>query len=109
MKSLNNENLYEAMVEVLSNKKYSEKAKQLSAIVKDVPMNATDTAVFWIEHVLQHGVTHLTFHEKQLSVIEYYLLDVLTVIAGTICIIFWSLRWFVVVLKRSVTNTTKYK
>ncbi|XP_002742140.1 2-hydroxyacylsphingosine 1-beta-galactosyltransferase-like [Saccoglossus kowalevskii] len=84
MKSLNNENLYEAMVDVLSNEKYSYRAKQLSAIVKDVPMNATETAVFWIEHVIKHGVNHLNVYGKNLSVIEYYLVDVITVIVVTI-------------------------
>ncbi|XP_006814526.1 UDP-glucuronosyltransferase 2C1-like, partial [Saccoglossus kowalevskii] len=92
MKSLNNENLYEAMVEVLSNKKYSDRANQLSAAVKDVRMNATETAVFWIEHVTKYGVSHLTVHRKHLSVIEYYLLDVIAVIVTIMCIAGWSLR-----------------
>ncbi|XP_006812492.1 2-hydroxyacylsphingosine 1-beta-galactosyltransferase-like [Saccoglossus kowalevskii] len=102
MKSLNNENLYEAIVEVLSNEKYSNRANQLSAAVKDVPMNATETAVFWIEHVTKYGASHLTVHRKHLSVIEYYLLDVIAVIVTIMCVAGWSLRWFVTVLLRGI-------
>nr|XP_006812484.1 PREDICTED: 2-hydroxyacylsphingosine 1-beta-galactosyltransferase-like [Saccoglossus kowalevskii] len=102
MKSLNDENLYEAIVEVLSNEKYSNRANQLSAAVKDVPMNATDTAVFWIEHVVKYGSSHLTVHKKHLCVTEYYLIDVIVVIVTIMCITGWSLRRLVSMLVRGI-------
>ncbi|XP_006825899.1 2-hydroxyacylsphingosine 1-beta-galactosyltransferase-like [Saccoglossus kowalevskii] len=103
MKSLNYDNLYEAIVEVLLNEKYSKRAKQLSADLKDVPMNAAGTAVFWIEHVIKYGASHLTVHRNHLSVTEYYLLDVTAVIVTIMCITGWSLRRLVFMLVRGIT------
>ncbi|XP_077862378.1 UDP-glucuronosyltransferase 2B10-like [Saccoglossus kowalevskii] len=98
MKSLNNKNLYEAMVEVLSNE--NNKIKKLSAIVRDVPMNAIETAVFWIEHVIKHGANILTIHRRHLSVTEYYFLDVIGVLVISICSAFWLSRQFMKLLTR---------
>lgn len=46
--------------------------------MKDQPLKPIDTAVFWIEYVLRHkGAHHLKTEAMNLSVFEYYYLDVL--------------------------------
>ncbi|XP_051165052.1 UDP-glucosyltransferase 2-like isoform X3 [Leptopilina boulardi] len=53
-KSVNN-----ALRAVLYDPKYQEAAKRESQLFRDRPMNATDTAVFWIEYIIRNGANSL--------------------------------------------------
>ncbi|XP_072019661.1 UDP-glucuronosyltransferase 2C1-like [Amphiura filiformis] len=74
-KMITEENLYEAISVVLSNKRYQEKVSHYSAILRDLPP-AKERAVFWIEHVLKFGDDHLRPYVFELNLIQYYLIDV---------------------------------
>lgn len=48
-----------------------------SRIIKHNPMNARETAAYWVEHVLSYGGGHLRSHAVNMPWYEFLLLDVL--------------------------------
>ncbi len=52
--SLTEQNFRDAILEVLQNPKYTEKARKISNLYQDKPMKPIDTAVYWIEFVMRH-------------------------------------------------------
>lgn len=67
--------------------RYTENIKKRSSIIQDQPDKPLDRAVFWIEHVLKHGGDHLRSGVVDLSLAQYLLLDVISVIAGVLVIV----------------------
>ncbi|XP_026679057.1 UDP-glucuronosyltransferase 2A3-like [Diaphorina citri] len=61
--SINNENFYNLMKEILYNRSYMDTVKRISALSKTQMMSPRDTAVWWIEYVLKSGgnLRHLTW------------------------------------------------
>lgn len=49
-----------------------------SVLIRDLPMTAMDTALYWIDYVLKHkGAPHLRSAAQDLKWHELYLLDVI--------------------------------
>ncbi|KAL1461102.1 hypothetical protein WDU94_013033 [Cyamophila willieti] len=75
---LNEENIYQALKTVLENPVFSENMQYYSALSKDTPMSPMQKSMWWIEYVLRHeGVAHLHSGAADLSLVQYYLLDVI--------------------------------
>ncbi|XP_078679461.1 UDP-glucuronosyltransferase 1-2-like [Branchiostoma floridae x Branchiostoma belcheri] len=69
--------LYQAILHVLTNNSYRETAARLSRLHRDQPQSPMERAVWWIEHVIQHGgLPHLRARAVELPWYQYYLLDV---------------------------------
>ncbi|XP_019640626.1 PREDICTED: UDP-glucuronosyltransferase 2C1-like [Branchiostoma belcheri] len=69
--------LYQAILDVLTNNSYRETAARLSRLHCDQPQSPMERAVWWIEHVIQHGrLPHLRARAAELPWYQYYLLDV---------------------------------
>ena len=70
---------------------YRQTAERAGKIMRHKPMNARQTAAFWIEHVLQFGGEHLKPPSMHLTWWQFYCLDTLAVIAIililTVCLI----------------------
>lgn len=74
---LNEETFMKALVEMLENQKYSQTVKRLSALSRDRPMSAKDTAVYWVEYVLRHcGAPHMHYPAADLNFIQNNSIDV---------------------------------
>ena len=71
--------LADSIREVVFNRKYADNIRRASAIFKSRPMNPHQTAVWWLEHVIQHGASHLHSHAVDMVWYEYLLLDVIAV------------------------------
>uniref|UniRef100_A0A1B0CEV9 Putative udp-glucoronosyl and udp-glucosyl transferase n=1 Tax=Lutzomyia longipalpis TaxID=7200 RepID=A0A1B0CEV9_LUTLO len=66
-----------AINEMLTNTKYSERAKTISARFRDQPEDPMSRAVYWIEYVARHqGAKHLISGGQELNFIQYHNLDV---------------------------------
>ncbi|XP_072013478.1 UDP-glucuronosyltransferase 2B1-like [Amphiura filiformis] len=63
-----------AITKVLHDTKYQETISRYSEILRDKP--PLETAVYWIEHVLKFGGSHLRPKVYELSWIQYHLIDV---------------------------------
>ncbi|XP_078683192.1 UDP-glucuronosyltransferase 1-2-like isoform X2 [Branchiostoma floridae x Branchiostoma belcheri] len=69
--------LYQAILHVLTNSSYRETAARLSRLHRDQPQSPMERAVWWIEHVIQHSrLPHLRARAAELPWYQYYLLDV---------------------------------
>ncbi|XP_037970930.2 UDP-glycosyltransferase UGT5 isoform X2 [Plutella xylostella] len=76
-KNINEENLRTVINKMLTNKRYKEKALEVSIRFKDRPMNGIDTAVWWIEYVIRYkGADFIKTPALKLGFIQYHMLDV---------------------------------
>nr|ANI21999.1 UDP-glycosyltransferase 39B4 [Spodoptera exigua] len=74
---INEETLSEVLHEVLTNDSYRINAKELSARFKDRPMDALETAMFWIEYVIRNkGAHYMKNPALELSWFAYTMIDV---------------------------------
>ncbi|XP_066289817.1 UDP-glucuronosyltransferase 2C1-like [Branchiostoma lanceolatum] len=75
--TVTSDELYQAVLDVLTNNSYRETAARLSRLYRDQPQTAMERAVWWIEHVIKHGgLPHLRARAVDLPFYQYYLLDV---------------------------------
>lgn len=76
------------VLEVLGNPSYAQNIKKFSAVYRDRPMTAKQTAAYWVEYVLRHrGAAHIQSPLVHLNFIQAYSLDVLAVIVGVLVIV----------------------
>ncbi|KYB26371.1 Ecdysteroid UDP-glucosyltransferase-like Protein [Tribolium castaneum] len=77
-KTMTKETLKEVILDVIKNEKYREKARQLKDLFSDQPMTGLEKSIWWIEYVIRYnGARHLRSSAADMSLIEYFLLDVL--------------------------------
>lgn len=76
-RDITTESLTAALNEMLTNKKYSERVKEISAIFNDNLVHPMDEAIWWIEYVCRFkGAKHCKSHVVNMSWFTYLLLDV---------------------------------
>lgn len=74
--------------ELLDNPTYSQNAKRMSKRLRDQPKSPLDTAVWWTEYVLRHkGAPHMRISHEDMSFMQYYNLDIASVLFGRIGIV----------------------
>jgi glucuronosyltransferase len=62
--------------------RYRENAPRLSRIFRDQPLTPLEQAVYWTEYVIRHkGTPHLRSAVLDLAWYQYFLLDVIFVLA----------------------------
>ncbi|XP_054744909.1 UDP-glycosyltransferase UGT5-like [Anastrepha obliqua] len=77
------EELRNAILEVLNNPKYAEKANEISASFHDRPMTPLDTAIYWTEYVLRHkGTPQMRVAARHLNFFQRHSLDTMAVLFG---------------------------
>lgn len=85
-------------------------AKQVSYSYTHRPKTAAELAVWWTEYVAEtKGAPLLQSHSKNLSIIEYYSLDIYATFALAFLIVVFS--WIYIInkcVKRISTKKTKY-
>lgn len=89
-KELTTESLVDTVREMITNKSYLNKARDISSIFKHNIVHPMDEAMWWIEHVLKFGgAKHLKSHAVNMTWSQYLLLDVFSVmILGGVIISF---------------------
>eukprot|EP00057_Strongylocentrotus_purpuratus_P017353 XP_011671827.1 PREDICTED: UDP-glucuronosyltransferase 2A1 [Strongylocentrotus purpuratus] len=85
--SITYETVKEAVVDVLENPSCLENVKRYSAIYKDRQSEPEETVVFWVEHILKFGGSHLRTRALELSFIQLHSIDVLAFILGIALVI----------------------
>lgn len=119
-KKLTNESLLEALNEMLTCTKYSQKAKEISAIFGANQVHPMDEFIWWIEYVIKfRGAKHLKSHAVDMSLFTYLSLDVilinLLIVSAVLFIIYHlieripSLLSLLFLRKKSVASTKKQK
>ena len=86
---LNEENLFNAVDNVLHNPKYTKAAKALGSVMNDQINRPLERAVWWIEHVMRHPTMYEGLSPvHQLSWYQYFLLDVILLCLCIVYILF---------------------
>jgi glucuronosyltransferase len=86
--------------------RYRENAQRLSRIFREQPITPLEQAVYWTEYVIRHkGAPHLRSAVLDLAWYQYFLLDVIAVLAlasvSILLILFLVSR---VILKKLIDN-----
>ncbi|KAH8292021.1 hypothetical protein KR054_003528, partial [Drosophila jambulina] len=87
-RDISEEKLEVALTELLTNPKYKANMDRASKIFRDRPLGAMDTAMYWIEYIIEHrGAPHLVAAGVNLPWYQFYLLDVVAIIIFIISLI----------------------
>ncbi|XP_073825560.1 UDP-glucosyltransferase 2-like [Musca autumnalis] len=70
-----------SILKMMTNKRYLEKAQEISRIYHDQPVKPLDLAVFWTEYVLRHrGAPHLQNPAQKMSFLQKHSIDTVGVL-----------------------------
>ncbi|KAG7458752.1 hypothetical protein MATL_G00223940 [Megalops atlanticus] len=90
-KRMTEDDLYQAMVKVIKDNRYRERAQLLSHIHKDQPGHPVSRAVYWISYILRHrGADHLRSSVYNIPPYQYFLLDIAVVLLTTVLVIVYT-------------------
>ncbi|XP_054754492.2 UDP-glucuronosyltransferase 1A1-like [Lytechinus pictus] len=89
--SITYETVKEAITDVLENPRYSENIRKSSRIYRDMQSDPDDVVVYWVEHILKFGGSHLRSRALELNFIQLHSLDVLAFIVGIVLVIVFLL------------------
>ncbi|XP_034479892.1 UDP-glucuronosyltransferase 2C1 isoform X3 [Drosophila innubila] len=79
-RTVTEEELRYSLTELLENPKYRDNMKQASKIFRNRPLDAMDTAMFWIDYVIEHrGAPHMVSAGLDLPWYQFYLLDIIAI------------------------------
>lgn len=86
---------------------------EISKIFRDRESKPLDTAVWWVEHLLQHSVTAEVFHSYavDLNWFVYYSLDAIAILMGilTLVILLTKSFWKLILSRRAIKKYDKLK
>lgn len=86
-RTVTEDELRTSLTELLDNPKYKDNMKRASRIFRDRPMNAMDTAMFWIDYIIEHrGAPHMVSAGLDLAWYQFYLLDIVAIALACILI-----------------------
>ncbi|EDV36121.2 uncharacterized protein Dana_GF12118, isoform B [Drosophila ananassae] len=84
-KTFTADELRSSLRELLENPKYRDNMKKASKIIRDRPLGAMDTAMYWIDYVIEHrGAPHLVSVGVELPWYQFYLLDVIGLVLAVV-------------------------
>nr|XP_016927408.2 UDP-glycosyltransferase UGT5-like [Drosophila suzukii] len=79
------EELRGLLLELIENPKYRNNIKRASRVFRDRPLGAMDTAMYWINYVIEHrGAPHLVAAGVELPWYQFYLLDIVALALAAI-------------------------
>ncbi|KAL1023952.1 hypothetical protein UPYG_G00049470 [Umbra pygmaea] len=87
-KSMTEDSLYQALITVINQSRYRQRAQVLSSIHKDQPGHPVTRAVYWISYILRHhGASHLRSSVYNVPTYQYFLLDVVLVMGAGLALV----------------------
>lgn len=93
--TLNEKSLSDGITKVLGDSKYSETVQRISKLFRDRPMNARETAVYWVEYVIRHrGAPHLQYPGVHLNFWQTNSLDVIAFLTAALYLVYKLVVFF---------------
>nr|BAN21257.1 glucosyl/glucuronosyl transferases [Riptortus pedestris] len=83
--------LESSIFQILSNKRYRERASEVSAAFRDRPLPPLETGIFWTEYLIRHGRNVWETSYKTMPLWQREGLDVFFPLVGTILMVLWGL------------------
>jgi glucuronosyltransferase len=88
--------------------RYRENVQRLSRIFRDQPLTPLEQAVYWTEYVIRHkGAPHLRSAVLDLAWYQYFLLDVIAVLALAIGSVVLTITMILKLVLRRVWSVKK--
>lgn len=88
LRALTARRLAQAVERVVRDPRYRTAARERSALLRDQPETPLERAVYWSEYVMRHrGARHLQSPVRELSFVQYFLLDVIALYAAAIIVL----------------------
>ncbi|KAH8264302.1 hypothetical protein KR038_006357, partial [Drosophila bunnanda] len=85
---ISEEKLELSLTELLTNPKYKTNMDRASKIFRDRPLGAMDTAMYWIDYIIEHrGAPHMVAAGVNLPWYQLYLVDVMAIIVFTLSLV----------------------
>ena len=90
--------LESAIKKMLTDTKYTTRAKEISAQFRDQPQSPMERAILWAEYVIRHkGAPHLRSAARKLNFWQYHSIDVIAALLvaclGLVGFVWLCLRW----------------
>ncbi|ALC42052.1 CG4302, partial [Drosophila busckii] len=102
------EELRSALTELLENPKYKQNVKRASKVFRDRPLSGMDTAMYWINYVIEHrGAPHMIAAGVDLSFIQFYMLDIMAIALAIMVLPILALK--VICCRRKFNKKSKSK
>ncbi|GAB1288095.1 2-hydroxyacylsphingosine 1-beta-galactosyltransferase [Apodemus speciosus] len=97
--------LYDALVKVINNPSYRQRAQKLSEIHKDQPGHPVNRTTYWIDYILRHdGAHHLRSAVHQISFCQYFLLDIAFVLLLGAVLLYFILSYVTKFVYRKIRS-----
>ncbi|XP_068177675.1 2-hydroxyacylsphingosine 1-beta-galactosyltransferase [Antennarius striatus] len=107
-KYMSEEALYTALTSVITDTRYRQQARLLSYIHKDQPGHPVSRAVYWINYILRHhGANHLRSAVYNVSLYQYFLLDVIITVGLALALSGFALHRLIRLLRGKVGDQGK--
>lgn len=81
------DDLVNAADTIISNMSYKDNINKASNILRDRPQSAAKRASFWINHVVKYGDDHLRTKAFELTVFEFFMLDIFVFVSLLLIIV----------------------
>lgn len=93
---ITNETFSAALNEVITNKQYSNRAKELAILFNDNLVHPMNESIYWIEHVMRSkGAKHLKSNAVNMPWFSVLLLDIIILPIGVVALIYFGLKSFI--------------
>ncbi|XP_044248981.1 UDP-glycosyltransferase UGT5-like [Drosophila takahashii] len=103
-RKLTADELRKSLLELIENPKYRIKIKQASKVFRDRPLKAMDTAMYWINYVIEHrGAPHLVAAGVEMPWYQLYLLDM---VGLALALILLPIVALILICRRSSSKST---
>jgi glucuronosyltransferase len=89
--------------EIITNPKYSEAIRKASAIHRSLP-DPRNTSAFWVDHVMKYGSDHLTTTLSEMSIVQFFMLDIFLFLFVALIIILYLVKK---IIKKVICMLTK--
>lgn len=109
LSTLTAESLLWGIRKLIHNPKYKEEVKYRQFLLKDQSETPLEKAVYWTEYIIRHkGAKHLESSSRDLSIPQYYLLDVICVLLlGLVCSYYFA-KYFLRLLYKLLTSNINF-
>ncbi|XP_012261904.2 UDP-glycosyltransferase UGT5-like [Athalia rosae] len=98
--SLSTETVLKTLKQILTDPGITTRMKKLSAAYRDRPMSPIDTAIWYIEHAVRHPDGPLSSPGRNMSWVQFHLVDVYAVLG----LVFLLVAWILKLLLKTVYN-----
>ena len=101
------EMLISAIQDVMNNATYRANVEQASRIFRDRPEIPRERAVYWIEHVIEFGGSHLRSYANEMPLYQYWMLDIMLFVSCVIIVAIFATIACVWCMLSSVKKTMR--